>query len=245
MKQYSKHLTVLSSESDCNKKLKGYSYLCNTQELANEHATLLGFGYEELLKHNCAWVLSRSKTKFISTPKWEDKYILTTWHKGMEGLFSLRDYSAALESNPDTPIIVTTTSWLIIDINTRRIVRADHLFEDKVFATAHHENAIETSCGKLLFPKEMEKVFSHTIRFSDIDMNHHTNNAKYVEWSFDVVPTEVTTEREVDEFQINYAKETRLGETIDFYTHQADQNTFFVEGKRGDELIFQTSIKFK
>lgn len=245
MNKHKKHLSVYSSETDCNKNLNVYSYLCNTQELANEHAEILNFGYDRLIQNNCAWVLSRLKTKFITTPKWRDKFSITTWHKGMQGLFSMRDFVATLDDSPDTPAILSTSSWLIMDLNTRRLLRAEHVLGEDIITSAHHEDAIEEACGKLTFPKDMEKVSSHTVVLSDIDMNLHTNNAKYMEWSFDILPTDVTTTREVDEFQINFNKESKIGDPIDFYLAMEDENTYLIEGKRGSDSIYQTVIKFK
>lgn len=243
--KYTKQLTVLSSETDCNKNLKVYSYLCNTQELANDHAIKLGFGYDKLIENNCAWVLSRLKTKFITTPKWRDNYSITTWHKGMQGLFSMRDFVTTFDSDPTTPAIIGTSSWLIMDLNTRRLLRAEHVLGEDIFTTAHKEDAIAEPCGKLIFPKDMEKTTSHKIVLSDIDMNLHTNNAKYMEWAFDVLPADITLKREVDEFQINFNKESKIGETIDFYVASPDPDTYMVEGKRESDSIFQTIIKFK
>ncbi len=245
MNKYTKHLTVLSSETDHNKNLKVYSYLCNTQELANDHAIDLGFGYDRLIQNNCAWVLSRLKTKFINIPKWQDKYTITTWHKGMQGLFSMRDFSVTLDSSPDSPAIIGTSNWLIMDLNTRRLLRAEHVLGEDIFTTAHHEDAIGEGCGKLVFPKEMERRSSRKVVLSDIDMNLHTNNAKYMEWAFDVLPTEVTLHREIDEFQINFNKESKIDDIIDFYVAPQDENIWMVEGKRDSDSIFQTIIKFR
>jgi acyl-ACP thioesterase len=245
MNKYTKSLSVLSSETDANKKLKVYSYLCNTQELANDHAEDLGFGYERLIQDNCAWVLSRLKTKFIQTPVWRDKYTITTWHKGMNGLFSMRDFTAYKDGKDNTPIIIGTSSWLIMDLQTRRLLRAEHVLGEDIFTKAHHEDAIEEPCGKLIFPKDMEKVTSRKVVLSDIDMNLHTNNAKYMEWAFDVLPIEVAMEREVDEFQINFNKESKAGDTIDFYIANPEENRYLIEGKRENESIFQTAITFK
>lgn len=245
MNKYSKSLTVLSSETDCNKNLKAYSFLCNTQELANDHAIILGFGYDKLIQNHCAWVLSRLKVKFLSTPKWQDKYTITTWHKGMQALFSMRDFSATLDSEPEKPIIVCTSSWLIMDLNTRRLLRAEHVLGEDIFTSAHHEDAIAEPCGKLVFPKEMEKVHTRRVVHSDIDMNLHTNNAKYMEWAFDILPIEETMQKEVDEFQINFNKESKIGDIIDFYLYKHDEKTYFVEGKRENDSIYQTVIKFK
>lgn len=245
MNKYTKELTVLSSETDSNKNLKVYSFLCNTQELANDHAINLGFGYDRLIQKDCAWVLSRLKAKFLYSPKWQDKYTITTWHKGMQGLFSVRDFSSSLASDPGNPVIVCTSSWLIMDLNTRRLQRAEHVLGEDIFTTAHHEDAMEEACGKLVFPKDMALVTSHKVVLSDIDMNQHTNNAKYMEWAFDALPTDVTLHSEVDEFQINFNKESKIGDIIDFHVASPDDNIYMVEGKRDGESIFQTLIKFK
>jgi acyl-ACP thioesterase len=66
-----------------------------------------------------------------------------------------------------------------------------------------------------------------------------------MEWAFDVLPADVTMNRETDEFQINFNKESKIGDTIDFYMAQQDDNTYLVEGKRDGDTIFQTIIKFK
>lgn len=245
MNKYTKHLTVQSSETDCNKKMKVYSYLCNSQELANNHATELGFGYDRLIEQHCAWVLSRLKVKFISAPCWLENYTINTWHKGMQGLFSMRDFYVERDNDPGKPAILGTSSWLIMDLNSRRLLRAEHVLGEDIFTTAHHEDAISEPCGKLVFPKDMEKVSTHKVVLSDLDMNLHTNNAKYMEWAMDVLPTDITLNREVDEFQINFNKESKIDDIIDFYTHKQDDNTFMVEGKREDDSVFQTIIKFK
>ena len=50
------------------------------QEAAGLHAVELGFGYEDLIKNNTAWILSRVNIKFVDTPIWRDDITLTTWH---------------------------------------------------------------------------------------------------------------------------------------------------------------------
>ena len=202
--------------------------------------------YDKLIQNHCAWVLSRLKVKFLSTPKWQDKYTITTWHKGMQALFSMRDFSATLDSEPEKPIIVCTSSWLIMDLNTRRLLRAEHVLGEDIFTSAHHEDAIAEPCGKLVFPKEMEKVHTRRVVHSDIDMNLHTNNAKYMEWAFDILPIEETMQKEVDEFQINFNMESKLNDTITINTCPTSPETYYIEGISVDgKNIFQTNIKFK
>ena len=49
----------------------------------------------------------------------------------------------------------------------------------------------------------------------------------------------------MDEFQINFNKESKAGDTIDFYIANPEENRYLIEGKRENESIFQTAITFK
>ena len=162
-----------------------------------------------------------------------------------DGVFSLRDFEVADEEGKRT-LIQATSSWLLIDTATRRMLRPDHVLGEKSPATALDRDAIAEHCGKLVTPKEgMELIRTHEVLYSDADFNAHTNNAKYVEWAFDTLPLETVSGKDIDEFQINFNHETRPGETVDLLRGTAGPDTFFVEGRCADKTVFQCSIRLK
>ena len=147
-KTFSKDYTITCYEADANQLMRPTAMLDLMQEAANVNASTLGFGYDEMMNSNIAWVLSRIHVKFNSTPRWRDEVNLKTWHKGVSKLFYLRDF--ILSDKEGNPMVLATTSWLIIDMNTRRLVRNSDL---ALSDTAMH--AIETRrrgdagrCGK-------------------------------------------------------------------------------------------------
>ena len=154
------------------------------QEAAGLHAVHLGFGYDDLIKSNTAWILSRVNIKFVNTPLWREDVTLTTWHKGADRLFFLRDF--IMKDNQGRERVKATTSWLVLNLETRRLVRDPLLMEEGTVCT---ENVIETPADKVQMPKEIqaEHVLEHTVAYSDIDMNGHTNNAMYMQWAMDAV----------------------------------------------------------
>ena len=79
-------------QTDANWRLKPASFMDLAQEAANSHAAILGFGYDDLIQSRTAWILSRVNIHFIKAPLWRDEVTLTTWHKGLERLFFLRDF---------------------------------------------------------------------------------------------------------------------------------------------------------
>lgn len=244
MKELTTEYEISSSHVDCRMHYKASALMCDMQEAANKHASAIGFGYGDLIKDNCVWVISRIKARFLRAPLWEEKVRMTTWHKGMEGIFSLRDFE--VRSAADGSVLAAaTSSWLIMDVASRKLIRADHLLQDKGIATMYPKNALEPTCGKLRTPAGCSMVSSRTVHFSDTDFNMHTNNSRYIDWALDCIGADILKSGDIDEYQINFNHETVPGDTVDMYMAEKEGNGYFIEGRKGDTVIFQTIIKFR
>ena len=84
--------TIPCYDTDASWRLKPVSFMNYAQEMAGVHATKLGFGYDDLIGSNTAWVLARMYIRFDNMPMWKHNYDLTTWHKGLNRLFFVRDF---------------------------------------------------------------------------------------------------------------------------------------------------------
>ena len=214
------------------------------QEAAGLHAVELGFGYEELIKNNTAWILSRVNIQFVDTPLWRDDITLTTWHKGANRLFFLRDFIMTDKDGKER--VKATTSWLVLNLETRRLVRDPKLMEEGTVCT---ENVIETPADKVQMPKDVpaEFVLEHAVAYSDVDMNNHTNNAMYMQWAMDAVDYEIASTRAVKEITINFNRETKAGDVVSIYracVEKEDGLHVYVEGKVEDASSFCVEIIF-
>jgi medium-chain acyl-[acyl-carrier-protein] hydrolase len=244
MQDYSNIKTIESTEVDFNKNYRAYSLMCATQEIANDHACSLQFGYKDLIQFDCVWVLSRMKVIFISHPKWEQKVKLSTWHKGINGIFSLRDFDIrSIEDN--SPMVLSTSSWLILNVKNRKMQRVDHILGESALSSASINNAIAQPCQKLISPQNSTYIRSKEVFYSDVDFNLHTNNAKYVEWALDCIDTDMLLNKEIEEYQINFNHESKLHDIIDLFLSLPSDNYYFIDGKIGECNIFQMTIKLK
>jgi acyl-ACP thioesterase len=214
------------------------------QEAAGQHAVHLGFGYDDLIKTNTAWILSRMHIQFVDIPKWRDEVTLTTWHKGLDRLFYLRDF--ILTDAEGNPKVKATTSWLVLNLETRRLVRDPELMED---GTVNHENVIEAPADKVQMPKDVEPVLAleHVVAYSDVDMNAHTNNAMYMQWAMDAVEYDLASSRPVKELTINFNHETKAGDKVLIYRttiEKEDGIHVYMEGKVGETSSFTVELIF-
>ena len=214
------------------------------QEAAGQHAVYLGFGYDDLIVSNTAWILSRLNIKFLDTPLWRDEITLTTWHKGLNRLFYIRDF--VLTDKDGKERVKATTSWLVMNLENRRLVRDPKLVDMDGICT---DDAIETPADKVQMPKDVEAVYvmDHRVSYSDVDTNGHTNNAMYMQWAMDTVEYEIASTRPVNEVTINFNHETKAGDIISLYRTSVEKEDglhVFVEGRLGDVSAFCVEITF-
>ena len=244
MKKLVQNHTIPCYDTDASWRLKPASFMNMAQEAAVRHASHLGFGYDDLIVNNTAWILSRVNVRFLDTPKWRDEVILTTWHKGLERLFFLRDF--LLTDKDGRELIKATTSWLVLNLETRRLVRDPQLTDE---GTVCSENVIETPAAKVVMPRdaEPEHVMDHVVAYSDVDTNAHANNAMYMQWAMDAVDYETASTRPVKEFTINFNHETKAGDHVALYracVRDEESLCIYIEGKVGDVSAFTVEILF-
>ena len=244
MKKYIQNHKIACYDTDAAWRLKPASFMNLAQEAAGNHAVFLGFGYDDLIKTNTAWILSRVHVEFIDTPLWREDITLTTWHKGLNRLFFLRDF--ILTDKDGKERVKATTSWLVMNLETRRLVRDPGLMEDGTVCT---ENALETPADKVQMPKDMEPehVMDHVVAYSDIDTNAHANNAMYMQWAMDAVGYDLASKLPVKWFTINFNHETKAGDSVAMYraiVEKEDGLHVFVEGRMAEVSAFCVEIVF-
>ena len=244
MIRFSQDFIIPCYNTDANWRLKPAAFMDLAQEAAGRHAVYLGFGYDDLIVSNTAWILSRVNIKFINTPKWREEVNLTTWHKGLDRLFFLRDFIMVDKEGRER--IKATTSWLVLNLETRRLVRDPKLMEDN---TVCSDNVIDTPADKVHMPKDVESelALEHVVSYSDVDMNGHANNAMYMQWAMDAVDYDISSSRAVKELTINFNHETKAGDRVMIYRSTLEKEDglhVYVEGKVGDVSAFCVDILF-
>ena len=219
--------------TDASFYLKPAAFMDMAQEIAYWAAHELGFGYDDLHVHHTAWVLSRMHFHFENLPKWRDDVSLYTWHKGADGLFYLRDFY--LQDKDGNRLVTGTSSWVVIDEQTRRLVRPEELQERLGADEEKMEDAIAERAPKVAMPRgaEPEPAGEHTVAYSDVDIIGHTNNARYMVWAMDCIDFETASTRRVRDLYINFNKETTPGTCVQLFRLKTEEDgalVWYVEG---------------
>ncbi|MCR9249072.1 MAG: thioesterase [bacterium] len=146
------------------------------QDVAWNNSQRLGYSVYHLLEKGFTWVVSRYQFEIFNYPKHFDNVIVRSWPSSRGRLYTSRDYEILDE---DRNVLISGTSlWVVLDINKRRPIPIPPFFQELKFPDDISRKEIDKS--KIPEAKEESSVIK--VRFQDIDMNNHTNNANYVSW---------------------------------------------------------------
>ncbi|HUL21728.1 MAG TPA: acyl-ACP thioesterase domain-containing protein [Thermodesulfobacteriota bacterium] len=183
------------------------------QETAWHHANHLRLSYTDLMDQQYFWVLSRLSVQMEEYPRWGDRIRVKTWLAGAGRLFALRQFSIADLS--DKILGTARSAWLVLDLKSRKPQKIEPLFKH-LQHLFDHLPAEEPE--KLPAPVRPGLKKSYEVRYSDIDIHHHVNNIKYIEWILDSVPLEMNRTHRIQTFEINFLAESSYEDVISIQT---------------------------
>lgn len=228
---------------DFNGRIKLSTIFNYMQESAISHAHSQNYGVKKMTDKGLFWILSRAYINMIEYPKLGDKITMTTWTKGFDKIFILRDFQIF---NSDNKLIANvTTNWVIIDRNKMRPQRPAIL--KATIDNFNDQHAIEHIPGKIFDIDNKEHIFDKKISYCDIDLNHHVNNVRYIEMILDSFDEEYYINKQPEILHINFLTESKYGQTIRMQKgYDESSNSYYVEGidKDTNKKYFQSLIKW-
>jgi acyl-ACP thioesterase len=208
---------------DFKQRLTPVSLLCFLQESAWKHAQSRGFGWHDLAQRQEFWILAKIHAIIHRIPEWRETIRLETWGKQPELLTAFRDFEL-FDSN-NSSVISATSSWHILDMQQHKPVSMESFLGK--FPIDPDRHAIEHKPEKLRLPNvDAITGKSFAIKPSDIDMNQHVNNTRYVQWATDCIPFEFQQTHLLNEINVNFVSESRIGEECYIETYQEANNLF-------------------
>jgi len=179
------------------------------QECAWHHAENLNVGYSQLSKNGLAWVLSQQRIRFSALPKWGETIRIHTWPSGQKRSAYLRDFKIMNEANQ--VIVLARTKWYAIDLKRRRPQNVNSYFD---YDTEGNEQVFSDPLKKLPEILNTNPTVSFEVRYSDLDVNGHVNNVRYLEWIWDSFPLDYYRSNFLREVEINYLAEAFFGDQV-------------------------------
>lgn len=216
------------------------------QETAVNHATARNLGYEDLIRENKAWVLTRQLIKLHKIPVISQIIIVESWVDETTDAFSVRDFH--ILDKQENILGLARTSWMMMDLGTRRPVPIPKDIREKM---PHAPGRIceNIPLEKILTSGQIPQDKSlYKVVYSDLDMNNHVNNIHYLKWVMDDFKLDFRQNFLIESIETNYLSEAMYGDELLKNTTRDpnDQNIYITEiiNRRTDRLILCSRTKW-
>lgn len=215
--QIARSFDIRSTETDVWDRIQLDALFSMMQEVASDHASVLGTDIGTLDARKVVFLLSQMSFRILEYPKWTDQIVIHTWCRDIIQLYFLRDFS--IETADGKQIAAASSTWFLTDKNTHRPVRPSVIDDLTVDYTLPDQNALGFNAprfkkGQLQFPEQAN--FYKFANFSDLDRNRHLNNTRYIAWLSDYYyhHTDLAEAGSITGIDINYLSEIKYRERV-------------------------------
>lgn len=211
MSVYEHMYTIDYIDINENNELTTRNFIKYMQEISGEHSTSVGYGLDDLLKVNMAWIILNWRVKIFSRPSCKDKIIIKTWIRGFDKIYSFREFEIYDDKN--NLIAIASSKWVLKNHATKSIVR---ISPDIISAYDCVNKSVfdDEINSKIKAPEVFDSNFEYVIQRRDIDTNHHVNNLYYIDFAYETLPDEVYNNYVFENVEVFYKKEIKYKEKI-------------------------------
>ena len=234
--------TVTELHADCFDRCKPSSILRFAQDAAGEHCVKLGADWDSMAAKNYFWAVIRQKLVIARLPRTGETVTLKTWPMPARAAYPRA--TEGFDENGNS-LFKLISIWVIMDMTTRTMVLPGKSGIDvpgTVFGT-------ELKAPGSLSAGEYEEEALRTVTFSELDINGHMNNARYLDWLCDLRSAEFHRDHPMKEVTVCYMSEALEGQQLRLsYTDgedlQLDGSLTGTGVSAGHTRIFSAHAKF-
>ena len=234
---FEKNFYLETSYVDEYLELKLSSLFLMMQDVATEHAEILGVGKNQTIDKNLFWVITRYSVSINKLPKYLDKVTVRTY-PGKNMKFIFPRYFEVLSETGEL-LIKASSTWVVVDRDTHK-VNMDP-FHGQLLPEEHHEGEEELPIK--VTKRETSLIENRVVRYSDIDLNRHLNNTRYIEYIVDSHDIDFYKTHRLKHIVINYEKEIKSGDVVSIKSNH--ENPEYLVGMLKDEISFETLIEYE
>ncbi|GMP83541.1 hypothetical protein CsSME_00037418 [Camellia sinensis var. sinensis] len=212
---YRQTVVIRSYEVGTDKTATIESILNLLQETALNHvwmSGLLGDGFgatHGMVKNNLIWVVSRMQVEMDHYPIWGEILEIDTW-VGASGKNGMRRDWLVRSHATGHVFVRATSTWVMMNKQTRRLSKMPEEVRAEISPWFIEKQAIKEEVNEKIEKLDDKAKYVNSDlkpKRSDLDMNHHVNNVKYVRWMLETIPDQFLENHQLSSMTLEYRRE--------------------------------------
>ena len=209
-------------DCDLHQKIKASAICEFMSNLAGVAFGSRGMDHRYLWDRGFVFLLSRVSVRILRSPLPEEKIRIATWEREAVRAEYLRDFE--FRSMDGELLIAGTTAWILVDPNTRQILRPSEFTAGEMMPMPDKKADVQPCARLRLKDEEADFVGTRKIYYSHLDANGHVHNTIYADLAVDALPVDLL-EQSLCEFQLNFSREALLGDEIHIFRSMTEEES--------------------
>ena len=227
---FRKQYTIMDNSTDRYGRLKPSQILFFAQDAATSQCDIIGMDWPSMAARGLFWAISRTNVQIRRLPRKGETITVETWPMANTRVAYPR--ATTMYDEAGNVLLQCVSLWVLMDLEKRTMVLPGRSGLDFV----GQDRGGELPLPGGLVPFEADSAQWRTVSYTDLDVNGHLNNARYMDWVNDLMDSEFHRTHEPKEFTVCYLSEAREGQQIQQETvYHAESNTFQAEFRREKE----------
>lgn len=234
---YTEKIKIGSGLVDSEQNLKLSCFFQIMQEVAMNAVKSIGIDEDKTLNKGILWVITRVRLEINRMPKYNEEVTFSTYAgRAMSIIYPRHMFVNDKNGNR---LMTFSSCWTLIDSKTRQI------YVNKELSSINIE---ESYPDELPLPSKIEEdnqlfIYERKINYSDVDINNHLNNARYIEIIQDLHNSSFYKEHKIQSITLNYNREILENNIVKVFSN--NKNPEIVTVKNNDITNFIAKIEYK
>lgn len=230
---------------DCFGRTKPSALLHFAQEAAGSHCLELAADWDTLAARHMFWAVTRQKLQISRLPRLGEIITVETWPMPTTKVAYPR--STVAYDQDGNEVFRAISLWVLMNTDSRSMILPGKSGLEIPGALRGNELAVPAS----LHPQLLEHSRVRTVSYGDLDRNCHMNNARYMDWVDDLLPSEFHKDHPAQEITVCYHAEATEGQELTLNYQVSPEGELRVDGLRTktenaseQERIFSARVCF-
>lgn len=202
---------------DGNGQYPAHELLIRLVHTAELHAAREHFGVETLQREGLTWILNRIAIRYSSPLRTDLPFEIETGILETHRISSLRGFLIRQQAEV---IASSLSKWSVLDLESRRPVEIPEKIRQCMGRGRLEGDFLPSLKGQVvppIFTERHRRVYSRTVRYSDLDLNGHVNSAVWLSMALDALPLQRWDSQTLTSLDIHFASEAHPADQLEVF----------------------------
>lgn len=233
---YETRILLRSGDVDRFDRLRLSQLLDLLQQTAGDHCRDLGYPRERLMRQGVFWAVLRHRVEIRRLPRSGEQVRVQTWPMPTTRTAYPRAAIALDETGEE--LFRSISLWVLMDWQSRSMV----LPGKSNVAIDGLLRGCEPETPRSLPPFTPARTKTSHVCFTDLDLNGHMNNCRYMDWVQSTLSSDFHGTHTPKEFTACYLAEAREGDDLALAWTLGEDGTLDVQASRPQDAVGHTRV---